>query len=237
MAIDFTGGYMDLFGLTQPGGDPFTTMMWAYWDAAMTGYHDVGRWIGASSHRIDCYSNGANIDMRVVAAASTYEYGSITLTTQTWHHIAVTRNGTAIKSFIDGVKDIDTTKTGMNALTDRYIGRSNHVNFDGRMAAFKNWDAELTTAEILQELYFFVPIKSDPTMWTPFVADESDFRNYSGSVVSDWSESGSLGSGSGPPITWRKGASKIFVPAAAAAGIATVDNLFINQAVNRAATF
>ena len=226
MAIDFDGSddYLSLYSLTQPGGDPFTVMMWVYSDVVFTGgYLGVGtKENAAGSHRVSFYTgetgNPNNLSIRINGSGTEYHYGAITLSSQTWFHLAVSRNDTAIKTYIDGVLDVDITHgMTLESTPNPYLAKAFSGAWNGRMAAFKHWDSDLTIGEVQQELYFFLPIKSDPTMWTPFVADETTFRDYSGTATSDWSSEGTAPSfGPGPPITWRKGASKIFVPAGAA---------------------
>lgn len=200
--------------------DPYTAMFWFLLDTVEVVNQGIFGRAGTGNASVAVGSTG-RLSLQVTGYG--YDYGSI-LTLDTWYHLAATRSGTSHEVFIDGVSDM--TLTGNTNTRDTItVGHDTEygLEMDGRIAAIKVWDAVLTPAEINNELYFFTPLRtSGNQIWTPLVADETvNFRDYSGNAA-DWTEVGTIDAGEGPPITWRKGASKIFVPLGVAADISHV---------------
>lgn len=204
---DGTGNYLS--AASGPSTDPFTWMAWHYFPSVADGV-DLAfqRGNGVRSY---LYSSG-NIYFLPVSL-----YGSSVLSVNTWYHIAFTKNGNAHEIFLDGVSD---GSTSASSTPDSAISMNLH-GYDGagrRISSFKHFAAVLTADEIYQEKNFHVPVRTlNLDRWSHFeTPDNANFRDYSGTGAADWIETGTLTQGNpGPPITWRKGASRIFVPAAA----------------------
>lgn len=204
--------------------EAFTMMCWFRMtdESARQGIMGAG---GYGSHGTSLRMTSGGVLEYAVAGPSSAT-GS-TLSFDTWYHVAQKRlTDTTHETFFNGVSDITHTSGGGN-LYHPYFGQSSDAYtseaMSGRLAAVKVFTANLSAAEIQQEMYFFMPVRTDNlTIWSPFVADETvNFRDYSGNG-NDWIENGTITAGAGPPITWRKGASRIFLPAAAAADISHV---------------
>lgn len=205
----------------------FTASFWVHFTDITGGADAVfGRYgTGSSASQIWTSSGG----VLSYDDGSTYSQGS-TLSNNTWYHLAVTRTAAGVSEiFLDGASDFThsgntAVKPGVNLMRTPTNHQFDDYECSGRLAAFKAWDVVIADADILQELYFFTPIRTaDLANFSPFVADETvNFRDYSGTAPGNWTETGTVETGSGPPITWRKGASRIFLPAAAAADISHV---------------
>ncbi len=85
-------------------------------------------------------SNGASWNM-INADNGGNGIGSRTLSLNTWHHIAMVRNGNNWRTYIDGVKDIDINVSGTvvssNALKIGRHGSSNSYDMNGYLEEFR----------------------------------------------------------------------------------------------------
>jgi len=112
--------------------------------------------VGSNKLGLWASSNGSSWDM-IGADSGGNGIGSTTLTLNTWHHIAVVRNGSNWKVYIDGVVDINLTVSGtilnpsgrqLNVARCAYLGGSFHLN--GNIDEFRwskniaRWTANFT---------------------------------------------------------------------------------------------
>lgn len=154
------------------------------------------------------------------------EVSGSTLTVGTWYHVALVRtSATNINAYLNGSSDITNTRdiTGRAAAGRMGIGANNYSDsafpneVDGNVAAVKMWSTNLSEAEIQKEMWQFMPNRTlNLYSWTPFVdaSTGTDFLDYSGNAR-PWTEVGSVTFEDNPPIQWRRGRSRIFIPTAA----------------------
>lgn len=229
MAISVVRDANELYRSSGITSNTYTAMFWLILTSRPDGQDQAfwGRGNGTQGTVVAATaSDGGTADAFWFGDEDGYAYGaSSTIVTDTWYHIAVTRNGSSHEVFLDGVSHISHARN--TTTRDRiYLAHGSdyyNAGSNSRIAAFKAFGAVLTAVEIQQELYFFTPIRTNNLeLWSPFVADETaNFRDYSG-AGSDWTENGTITAGPGPPITWRKGASKIFVPLGVAVDLSHV---------------
>ena len=77
--------------------------------------------------------------------------GTITINDGTWHHVAMTHNGTTTNLYVDGVLDVTATKTLSTTPSHFRIGmRGNSISeqFDGNIDEVRLWGKAMSTAEI-----------------------------------------------------------------------------------------
>lgn len=73
------------------------------------------------------------------------------------------------------------------------------LNFNGRLAAVKVWDAALSTAEIERERWTIRPQRmANLHIWSPLFLNSTDFSGNG----RNWTEGGTLAWEDGPPISW-----------------------------------
>jgi hypothetical protein len=98
-----------------------------------------------------------------------------------------------------------------------WIGNDNDAEFlNGRAAAIKLYDAVLTPAEIVQEMRQYLPARTaNNNGWYPLFTTNDDQTDFSG-LGRDWTVGGTLATEDGPPIPWKSGQSKIYLPLSAA---------------------
>jgi len=120
---------------STPGGSTYECWF-AQWE------DDDNKWqLGMTSGAIQFYlrSGGSTI----------FNVTSGTITDTNWHHVAWVKNGTSIKTFLDGVLGLDTTKTDTDTLSGGlYIGTIHGVSqlFDGYMTEIRVSDVARYTA-------------------------------------------------------------------------------------------
>jgi hypothetical protein len=123
LTLDGTGDY-----LTAPsesslgfGTSNFTIECWGYFDSfGATQYIFSQRQTGGFSMLL--LTDGRL--SAVTPAVNTVSQSSVTMTTSTWHHLALVRNGSVYNVYVDGVKSPDTTLAGESGSTNvSYIGQ------------------------------------------------------------------------------------------------------------------
>jgi len=203
--------------LEKPGDpgtlDPYTLMLWQYFNSVASG---TGIFYRGGSAEAYIYPGGTP----TVYWDGPSIYSTTVLSTNTWYHLTFARTDTTTEMFVNGVSE----GTGGAPGTATEFGWGYRRNSNTRRAAVKFWGALLSDEEILQEMEFHVPIRTvGLERWLPFISTDTTFRDYSGTGVSNFNVYGTPTQGEpGPPITWRKGASKIFVPLGVAADISHV---------------
>lgn len=141
----------------------------------------------------------------------------------TWKHIAMTVSGTGTGNFlgyIDGV--LNATHDGNSSVLSQQIQMADSTQgdaFNGRLAAIKVYSAVLTEKEIQQEMQQFFPVRTlNLNTWLPCVdpLNTNNALDMSGNGF-NMSIDGPLSVEDGPPIPWRIGRKKYFIPLAVGA--------------------
>ena len=82
--------------------------------------------------------------------------GTITITDGQWHYVAVTFDRANLKGYVDGILDINTTKTLNTAGTILRIGRravpENGEYFNGSIDEVRIWNVSRIQAEIQSDM-------------------------------------------------------------------------------------
>lgn len=103
--------------------------------------------------------------------------GSANASTGVWYHVAVVRAGTSVKTYVNGVIDIDTTANTINNTTTVYLGTWEGTSdmLDGRMAYARLWTVALSEAEIDAEMPSTTPVRT-ANLWAnwPLASDLND---------------------------------------------------------------
>lgn len=208
------GGGPNLWSGTPGTATPYTVMLWQYFNSVANGTGVFSRNAGAEVYLWDNGTPKLYWDDLAF-------YGTTTIAVNTWYHLAFTLTGAVSEMWVNGVSQGTDVAPGGTPVHFA-LGYRNTSN--SRREAVKFWGALLSDEEILQELYFNMPVRTaDLERWHHFDTPGSTFRDYSGTGTADFSVYGSPTQGNpGPPITWRKGASKIFVPLGVAADISHV---------------
>jgi len=212
--VTSAGNFLYLNAGNSPTLDPFTALWWAY-PLSLNDNTGVGPGTASSGGLLVYMYTG---ELYVKGGSLAFAC-STTLASNTWYHIALTRSGNSTELFLNGVSD----GSGSGTLTGTFLswGYPYTRPLNARIEAAKHFGAVLTAAEIQQEIYFNMPVRTaDLERWSHFVTpDNANFRDYSGTGAANWTEYGSVTQGdSGPPIQWRKGASRVFLQAPAVGG-------------------
>ncbi len=202
-------GDLVLYDTSAPSGD-FTVMGWVYittdrndWTAFF--------WIGddtesnaASSIFIGANTTGTQIEVNVVENTVTDITGS-NLSTGTWYHIAVVGNtgpAEGLALYLNGASD-GTGTSGNGAFSaERVQVGNNSVSeyLDGRVCAFKLYNAQLTQAEVQQEMRHIRPVRTaNLWQWAPLWGS-GDVADYSGNGRNF--TAANLSTEDNPPVGW-----------------------------------
>lgn len=213
MAVRFSGTsqyYSSTAGL--PGAGGYTVIFWVRLVVdrdALSGIFSVA---GGTSHTIQTQANGTTVEIRPSGGGGAVTLGSMTV--GTWYKLAVTceADGNPLTYTLSAATTISPTMTSTAAFasypiatpTSILIGTSALVTtnwFNGRIAAFKMYDAVLTAAEIAREFMSYMPYRTTNLKhWHPF--DKADVTDYSGNGATLTGGSG-VTTEDGPPIPWR----------------------------------
>ena len=119
----------------------FTIEMWVYRNATGEQYLVHQRpTVTSAGWALEIYTGN---QLRFYYTGSTTVLGTNTIPINSWNHIAVTRSGTAVKFYINGIADTVTPTTvsnGTSSGTTLYIGTDNtpgSVNFNGYISDLK----------------------------------------------------------------------------------------------------
>lgn len=227
MAVRFNGaGEYLLYDAGAPSG-ALTMMAWFYATNVNTDNQCLF-WAGSDSASnaaaITFYLGITNGQVDLYSLASGARGTADTVwSANTWYHFCFAGSTTANAAatvYLNGVDDNGPWTNGAGTYSAGRVQIGNDPftsdQFDGRVAAFKVWNATLTTAEIQNEMRFYTPQRlANLYQWAPLV-NHSNLVDYAGNARS-FSAGGTLSTEDGPPIAWRPRRPRFWVPAAAAA--------------------
>lgn len=159
------------------------------------------------------------------------QLGSLNLSLNTWYCLALTRaGGGATQTVVYRRLVGDTTwttasgqfATSFDPSAETIL--SNHFDltngwFPGRIVGVKQWNTVLTADELWQESQQFFPLRqANLAAWYPMVGNTvaASVIDHSGNGR-NLTSNGTLSIEDGPPIAWRQGRRRIFIPSASSA--------------------
>lgn len=116
--FDGTGDYLYNSAFVGPGSGNFTAECWIY-PTAFTSNGPVFKSVTTAS---------SNFEIRLVSGKfntvlnNTLTSGTATLSTNTWYHLAMVRNGTTLNGYVNGVLDSTATNAGTVSTNPLWIG-------------------------------------------------------------------------------------------------------------------
>ena len=206
----------------------YTYMFW-YYVTSNTGGDQTGAAINSNSlSNFDLCGNKSNLATRFAVRSNSGTNNDLTgtiLTVGTWYHFAMRRNSsTSAELLLDGVVDITNNQStaSRGAVNAQHVGEQvgGFASLDGRIAAIKEFNTNLTTAEINAERFTYLPKIADSRLinWTPCLIG-SRLKALRGV---DWSETGTVTDEFGPPISWGGGAVILpFIPVSGTTAVTT----------------
>ena len=245
MAVRLNGNAANYLTRSSSVINPNNNYSYCFWGYLISDQNNYSVFVslgesGGNNHDgIATDADGTTLRMFVNTIGGNGVNGSA-LTVGVWYHIGVVRSSaTSCVVYLNGVLDIthtnDVTSRSWTALVNRVGVQSNDTfPLNGRVAALKMWDTNLTEAEIQQEMRQFLPFRTNNLhTWTPFTdtSTGTDFLDYSGNAR-NWTEAGSVTSEDGPPIPWRQGRKKYFIPLDGAA-VPSIDLVFTEDSNKR----
>ena len=188
----------------------YTMMFWVYLvsdlNAFSTFYQSsVGNyphadWIGTDS-------DGVTLQLYNQAGGGAITDNGSVLSTGTWYHIALVRNGTAtMDAYLNGVLDasVSLDVSSRNAITEMRFGSINGADRgDMRIAYVKAWSTNLTASEVQAEMHAIHPQQfTNLYGWWPCWTGSSErYKDYSGNGR-NWTEAGTLTEENPPPVSY-----------------------------------
>lgn len=236
MARDFTGGSSDridigTFSVVSTG---FTMACWLFIDSFSDGrderYISKADGTGTANHDWmlgktinTAPSGGGNLRARLNRQTNT-TFGATNLPTGQWFHAAVTYNNGSVVIYYNGISDGSGTHGSGNLPNNTdavYIGNQPTATSnapDGRIAHVGIWSRALSADELRSLALGAHPFQlvDGLVRYYPIFGNESPEPDYSGNGAAGTVTGTSAIDG--PPVSWVRGPSKIFLPVAAAGG-------------------
>lgn len=155
------------------------------------------------------------------------------LSTGNWYHIAVSKSGSSVTVYLNGVSDITFSHTASNTSIDTWKALGiefSGFGVNGSIVSYKVWDgAALTQAEIQQEMNNIAPVRtSNLYSWLPCLDPTlaSNIIDYSGAAHNWTIASGLSVTAISPPVPFRSDYAKVILPSAGASGVTVTPSLF-----------
>ncbi len=135
--------------------------------------------------------------------------GATSLSLNTWYHIGLIRSANNSRiAYINAVQQVNhtTSLSGRSASATMDMGVTVAATgdwYNGRMAAIKIWTAALSVAELANEMYYVIPMRTtNLNQWHPCMPGSSErLADYSGGGR-NWTALGTLTDEDGPPIAY-----------------------------------
>jgi len=136
-----------------------------------------------------------------------------------WYHIGIIRGAVAQRTdvYVDGTLQLQLTDD-LSWTPDilRFMNDSFDDWVDGRIQHVKFWEAALTTAELDNERFVAVPQRTaNLAGWWPCLDQPTGSEDWSG-LGRNLTQTGTLTTEDGPPVSWGVDAELIIAAAAAA---------------------
>lgn len=215
MAIraDAAGDYLGRTA-SYPSYDPLTVCFWVRLNS------DINATGGFFAINVGGADELAFVGVNSDGVTFMLYYGNAVLTgsalsTGTWYFVAATRNATSAIGYLDGVQDISGNPGAVTGTPSalRFLQTEEGLRIDGKMTGARIWEAELTAAEIQQEMYTLCPNRfANLWAWYPMLT-AADVEDMSGNAR-DLTAAGTLTTEDGPPVSWG---APVWVPSEVAA--------------------
>jgi hypothetical protein len=180
-----------------------TVMAWIY---IATDRNDYTAFFGLGDNEIVATTTTGTTLLHYDGAA---ERTGTNLVTGTWYHLAYASAGDDIGNgftvYLNGVSDITSAgRGGTGTGTNMYLGNDAYSEWlNGRIAHVKIWNAQLTQAEIQQEMYKIQPQRfANLWCWMPMIETGSSRDNEWSGSGNSFAENGTLTDEAGPPVSW-----------------------------------
>jgi hypothetical protein len=176
------------------GTNDFTMTAWANSIGGDSGYQGVVS-IGTATNNQSAYMGIlSSNEWGFGLFGANYDFG-YTVVNGEWHHLAMTREGSNIKLYFDGIL-VDTQSAGSLDITDggthiASIGDNDTYNFNGDISQVGIWQGALTQAQIQSVMestsYSKIPADVKSTLGSELVTNgsfDSDTTGWSNSLLS-----------------------------------------------------
>ena len=161
LAFDGTGDWLTVpYGPTQNfGTGAFTIEMWAYLNSLSASYYvPAGTWgSGTSDEWLIQIQNNGNIRFLTTSGSTFY---SASITTATWYHIAVVRNGSTVTIYVNG------TSVGSYTCTNS-LGSTAKTLYIGTQAGTWDWNGYIDDFRITNGVARYTANFTPPTAAFP----------------------------------------------------------------------
>ena len=124
-SLSFNGSsqYVATSDTSNVGSGSFTIEAWVYFNSLSSSYAIFDEYNGGSTNSWQLYVSSSHLNWFNGSTSTTTITGSATLSTNTWYHIVAVRNGTTLKTYVNGVQDGTVTdSTNYNASASLWIG-------------------------------------------------------------------------------------------------------------------
>lgn len=151
------------------------------------------------------------------SGSSTNLQGSTTLSAGTWYHLAITRDGNAVKCYVNGVQDGSANANNASrtpAAEEHYGEDSWGTGFDGDLDEIKTYQRLLSADEIAAESTQVMPVSWDSILGCYALTGPGSaeyFRNYVGTGDLSLAK-GSVTVVASHGNAWGEGESDLLVP-------------------------
>lgn len=215
MAVRFSASgqtYSSTAGLPANSTN-FTVTCWAYLTTDRNATSGVWGFNSSWNQQLLTDSDGTTLRFKDSLSGS---IGAFALSTGTWYKLGATLNNTAGTFYHAPAGSALTSDSGTLSATfsasSWRIGCGANTGdwWNGRIAAYKQWGAALTTAEIDRELSCYLPLRTtNLSRWHPYLSAET--TDYSGLARTLSGGSGTT-TEAGPPISWTPEPYQLRIP-------------------------
>ncbi|MGH9339263.1 MAG: LamG domain-containing protein, partial [Acidobacteriota bacterium] len=146
LSFDGTNDSVNLPFVLNPSATNFTAAGWIKTDT--TAKQIILQQLdGSGTGRAWLYLNNSFLKTHIGGSATA---SSNTLSTNTWYHIVVVKNGTNIKLYVNGVERASTTRTAESSTGAMKVGASKFSTewFNGTIDQLRIYDSALSAADI-----------------------------------------------------------------------------------------